>query len=110
MKKYIYLNLLFFFYSLCSVFLKFAAKEEFFSTKFFFCYGVAIIILGLYAILWQQILKHFSLTTAFLNKAITIVWGMIWGFILFQEKINLTMIIGSLIVLGGLLLIGDNYE
>lgn len=110
MKKYIYLNLLFFFYSLCSVFLKFASKEEFLSLNFIIFYGLAIVILGIYAILWQQILKHFSLTTAFLNKAITIVWGMIWGAILFKEKITITMIAGSLIVLSGLILIGRDYE
>ena len=67
-------------------------------------------ILGIYAIFWQQILKNFSLTTAFFNKAITIVWGMLLGLIFFKEKITINMIIGTIIVLIGIGLVVKDYE
>ena len=73
-------------------------------------YGVSILILGMYAILWQQILKRFSLTTAFFNKAITIIWGMLWGIIFFKEAITINMIIGAIIVLIGVGLVVKDYE
>ena len=108
--KFVLLHFLLFFYSLCGVFSKFASGNDFFSLKFCLFYGVSIIILGIYAILWQQILKKFSLTTAFFNKAITIIWGMLWGILFFNEKITINMIIGTLIVLGGVSMVVKDYE
>lgn len=107
--KYIWLHLLLFIFSFCAVFTKLAAQNEFLSVKFIIFYGISIFILGIYAILWQQILKKFKLTTAFFNKAITVVWGMIWGAIFFKEQITIKMIIGVIIVLIGVgLVVTDN--
>ena len=99
--KYVSLHLLLFLFSFCAVFSKLAAQNEFLSLKFIVFYGMSILILGIYAILWQQILKKFNLTTAFFNKAVVVIWGMLWGAIFFQEKITIKMIIGVIIVLIG---------
>ena len=72
--KYIGLHLLLFMYSFCGVFSKMAAQNEILSIKFCLFYGASLLILGLYAIFWQQVLKKFTLTTAFINKTITLVW------------------------------------
>lgn len=108
--KYVYLHLLLFFFSFCGVFSKLASNYDFLSIKFCIFYGVSIGILGIYAILWQQILKKFSLTTAFFNKAITIIWGMLWGVIFFSETITINMIIGTVIILLGIGLVVKDYE
>ena len=108
--KYVYLHLLIFAFSFCGVFSKLAAANEFLSFKFCIFYGISIMILGTYAILWQQVLKHFSLTTAFFNKAVTIIWGMLWGILFFKEKITINMIIGTIIVLIGVGLVVKDYE
>ena len=108
--KYIYLHLLLFLFSLCGVFSKLAAQNEFLSLKFCLFYGASILILGIYAILWQQILKKFSLTTAFFNKAVTIIWGMLWGVLFFKETITINMIIGTIVVLIGVGLVVKDYE
>lgn len=105
MKKYILLHLLLLFFSFCSVFSKLAAQYEFLSLQFCLFYGISILILGIYAILWQQIIKKMPLVVAFLNKAITIIWGMIWGALIFQEKITINMIIGCVIVIIGVVLV-----
>lgn len=104
-KDYILLHTLLFAFSFCSVFSKLAGSNEFLSFKFCLFYGISIIILGIYALLWQQILKKFSLTTAFINKAITIVWGMLWGVLFFKEQITVNMIIGAIIVFIGVILV-----
>ena len=92
------------------MFSKLAAQNDFLSIKFCLFYGISILILGVYAILWQQVLKRFSLTTAFFNKAVTIIWGMLWGILFFKETITLNMIIGAIIVLIGVGLVVKDYE
>lgn len=81
---------------------KLASKEEFLSARFIAFYAGVFVLLALYAVLWQQVLKHFPLVTAVANKTITIVWGIIFGKLFFGEQIKLNMIIGSLIILAGI--------
>lgn len=109
-KKYLGLHLLLFMFSFCGVFSKLAAQNEFLSIKFILFYGISIMILGIYAIFWQQILKKFSLTTAFFNKAVTIIWGMLWGALFFKEVITWNMIVGTIVVLVGIGLVVNDYE
>ena len=109
-KNFVFLHLLLFMFSFCGVFSKLAAGYEFLSLKFCIFYIISIIILGIYAILWQQVLKRFSLTTAFFNRAVNVIWGMIWGIIFFSETITLKMIIGAIIVLIGVGLVVKDYE
>lgn len=109
-KKYLGLHLLLFIFSFCGVFSKLAAQNEFLSIKFILFYGISIMILGIYAIFWQQILKKFSLTTAFFNKAVTIIWGMLWGALFFKEVITWNMIVGTIVVLVGIGLVVNDYE
>jgi len=104
-KDYIFLHILLFVFSFCSVFSKLAAGYEFLSLEFCLFYGISIIVLGIYALLWQQILKKFTLTTAFLNKSITIIWGIIWGALFFGEAVKVQMIIGAIIVFIGVSLV-----
>lgn len=104
-KNFIYLHILLLVFSFCSVFSKLAGTADFLSLKFCLFYGLSILILGVYAIFWQQILKKFSLTTAFINKSITIIWGILWGKIFFNETITITMLIGAVIVAVGVSLV-----
>src|SRR5574344_810532 len=101
-KNIFYLHLLLLFFSFCSVFSKLASSEVFLSFKFILYYGISLLILGIYAILWQQILKRMPLTVAFINKGITIIWGMILGILIFNETVTINMIIGSIIILPGI--------
>ena len=109
-KNYLLLHILLLMYSFCGVFSKLASKYEFLSFKFILFYGLSIFILGIYAIFWQQILKRFKLTTAFFNKSITIIWGMLWGFLIFNEKIKINMILGAIVVLIGIGFVVSEYE
>ena len=59
-------------------------------------------LLGLYALGWQQVLKKLPLTTAYANKAVTIIWGIIWGLLLFGEHISIGKVIGAAFIIAGI--------
>ena len=103
-KPYVILNIILLIYSFGGICSKTAASKDFLSFEFCLFYGLVILILGIYALLWQQIIKHIPLNTAYANKAVTLVWGMLWGMIIFKEQISLANIIGAAIVLIGVLL------
>lgn len=72
------------------------------SMPFCLLYGCSLGFLAAYALIWQQILKRFPLTTAYSNRALVTVFGMIWGIIFFQEKITAGMVVGSVCILIGI--------
>lgn len=98
------LNVLLMVYSVSGILSKLAAGVDFLSWQFVGLYAGIIAILGVYAIGWQQILSRMPLTSAFANKAVTIVWGIIWGFLFFQEQITLGKIIGGTLIIAGVVL------
>ena len=98
------LHVLFFVYSFSTVLSKAAAMEETMSIRFFAFYGGVLFLLGVYAIVWQQLIKKLPLVFAYANKAITIVWGIIWGALLFSERITSGKIIGAAVVIAGIII------
>lgn len=98
------LHILLLVFSLSGICSKLASGEPFLSFKFCLFYGGVIAILGIYAICWQQIIKRLPLTTAYANKAITIVWGIVWGVVFFGEKVSIGKLIGAAIVICGVIL------
>ena len=56
---------------------------------------------GIYAIAWQQVIKKFSLSTAYANKSVYLLWSQIWAVAIFHEQLSVQNIIGILIVLFG---------
>ena len=105
-KIVIILNILLVLYSMIGVFSKFASSQQFLSYKFCLYYGIVLLLLFIYALGWQQVIKRIPLTTAFANKAITVVWGMIWGIVIFREKISLLKVLGAILVIVGVVLFG----
>ena len=103
-KVFLALHLLLLFYSCSSVLSKMAAGQEFLSWGFILCYGGMFMILVVYAIGWQQILKRLPLTVAFANKAVTLVWSMVFGALLFQESIKPKQLIGCALAVAGVIL------
>lgn len=103
-KVFLALHLLLLFYSCSSVLSKMAAGQEFLSWGFILCYGGMFMILVVYAIGWQQILKRLPLTVAFANKAVTLVWSMVFGALLFQESIKINQLIGCALAVAGVIL------
>ncbi len=103
-KVYLALHIVIALYSFGGIFSKMAGQEKFLSVKFCLCYAGLIFILFFYAIVWQQVIKRLPLTAAFANKAVTVVWGMIWGYFIFKEQITIGKIIGGLFVITGVVI------
>ena len=92
-------------YTLSSVVAKLATGEEVFSFTFFLFYGLEIAILGIYAILWQQMIKRFDLSVAYANRAMAILWSAVWAVVLFRETIGLKQLIGIAFVVFGTVIV-----
>lgn len=103
-KYFLLLHVLLFLYSLGGICSKKAAANSFVSVYFFFYYSLLLLILIAYAFGWQQIIKVLPLSTAFANKAITVVWGLIWGKIIFNENITAGKLIGIGFIVAGIVL------
>lgn len=110
LKYYLLLHMLLAVYSTGGIFSKLASGEKFLSLKFCILYSGVIFVLGIYAIVWQQILKHIPLTTAFCNKAVSIIWGIIWGALIFKEAVKWNMILGAAIVIIGVIIVVKSDE
>lgn len=98
---FILLHCLLLVYSLSDISSKLASGKEFLSIEFILWYTLVIFLLGIYAIFWQQILKRIPLITAYANKSVTIIWGMIFGSLIFKEQIEWNQIWGALIIIIG---------
>lgn len=97
-------------YTISSVMAKAASerKEEYLLFLFFF--GLEFILLGIYALLWQQMIKKFELSVAYANRAMAILWSMIWAVLFFHDRITIRNILGVAIVLVGIVLVNTDKE
>ena len=88
-------------YSLSTVCANFASKHEFLSLGYIFFFGLEFAVLALYAILWQQAIKRFQLSIAYAGKAVSLMWSMLWSFLIFSQGITLKKVLGVLLVMAG---------
>ena len=97
-------------YTLSTVFAKFASGQEFLSFEFILFYGIEMVILGLYAIIWQQLIKKFDISVAYANKAMGLLWSIIWAILIFNDTITIKNIIGVIIVIVGTIIVNSEDE
>lgn len=110
-KNIIILQVIIMIYTLSTVAAKFASGQDFLSVNFILFYGLEILILGIYAIAWQQIIKKFDISVAYANKAMSLLWSLVWAIVFFKEQITLGNIIGIIIVIIGTIIVnGENNE
>lgn len=104
LKTYILLQGVLLLYSCIGIFSKLAAGQMFLSVRFCLCYSSVLGVLFVYAIGWQQIIKRLPLTTAFASKAITVVWGIVWGALFFHETVTAGKVIGAVLIVTGIMI------
>ncbi len=109
-KDIIILQIIIAVYTLSTVFAKFASGEEFLTFKFVMFYGLEMLILGVYAIVWQQLIKKFDISVAYANKAMGLFWAIIWSIIIFKDTITLKNVIGVIIVIIGTIIVNSENE
>lgn len=104
LKWFLILHLSLMLNSLAGTASKMAGRQKFLSLKFFFFYGLVLFITFVFALIWQQVLKHMSLTFAFTNKPITMIYSLIWTAMIWREPVNGKMVLGALVILAGIIL------
>ena len=92
-------------YACVGICTKMAAMQAPFSWPYLLWFGGAVAIIGAYAILWQQILKRIELSTAYMFKGTTLIFTMLIAALLFGEAITVPNILGSLIIITGIILL-----
>lgn len=109
-KYFIVLHIILALFSVSAVFSKLAAQEDTLSLKWILYYCAILFLLFVYAIAWQQIIKKMPIVTAYANKAVTVIWGIIYGMVIFGEEITVTKIAGALIIIFGVYIVVSSDE
>ncbi len=94
-------------FSVSGIFSKLASKHPFLSSQYLINMFIVLVIFGLYAIFWQLILKEMTISSAYAHRSILVIWGFIWGWLIFDEVIDLRMILAAVLIMFGLWLIGE---
>ena len=105
LKNILLLQAIIIIYTISSVMAKMASAngEEPFRMLMFL--ALEFMILAVYAVLWQQMIKRFELSVAYANRSMAILWSMIWAVIFFHDKITFRNVLGVLIVLLGTVIV-----
>ena len=91
-------------YACVSIFTKYASEQVPMSLPYITAFAGALGIMGVYAICWQQILKHTELSTAYMFKGTSLVFVMLLAFAIFGENITWMNIVGAIIIVTGIAL------
>ena len=91
-------------YACVGIFTKYASQQDFLSLNFMLGVICAVGVMGLYAVLWQQVLKRIELSVAYMFKGTSIIFVMLLAYILFGEQITWNNILGAIIIIVGIVL------
>lgn len=91
-------------YACTSIFTKMASAQEVMSLQWITWIVGAVGVMGIYALCWQQVLKHIELSTAYMFKGTSLIFILLISTLLFGEIITLKNVIGSVIIITGIVL------
>ena len=91
-------------YACVSIFTKLASQQEFMSWEYVLAFFGAVMVMGVYAVLWQQVLKRIELSVAYMFKGTSIIFVMLLAYLLFGEQITWNNILGAIIIIAGIVL------
>ena len=64
-------------YACTGICTKMASQQQMLSVPYILWFGGAVAVIGVYAILWQQLLRRIELSTAFMFKGSTLIFTML---------------------------------
>ena len=95
-------------YACVPLFTKYTSQQEFLSWRYICGLAGAVGVMGIYAILWQLVLKRVELSLAYMFKGTSIVFVMLLAYWLFGEQITWNNIIGAMIIIIGIVLYAND--
>lgn len=110
--KYIVLIGIIFIYSLTGVCTRCASMHPFLSWQYVLFVMGAVCVLGVYAIVWQQLIQRMEISLAYMFKGLGVVFALLICHYVFDEVITTHNIIGAIIIIVGITLFAwaDNKE
>ena len=109
MKDIVILQLIIMIYTFSSICAKLASGQETIFRLLLFT-GLEFLCLAVYAVLWQQAIKKFDLSVAYANRAMVLLWSMIWAVLVFHDTITLKNILGVGLVIAGTFVINTEKD
>lgn len=106
--NFVFMHLSFIVYSFVGVLSKTASSQGLFTSAFFLYACFVLVVLMVYALLWQQVLKHFTLVKAYSNKGVVVIWNLLWAVVFFQEVITVENLIGSAVIVAGIVVVSSD--
>lgn len=91
-------------YACESVFVKLASQQAQFSPRYFLFLAGAVAVLGLYAIVWQQIIKRVPISEAYMFKGTSLIFVLLISVIFLGEHITVPNVIGAAMIVAGIIL------
>lgn len=114
MKKYkpikmILMQICIFLFALSNVSFKFASTymetKGLFSIECIMSFVMGIATLGVYALIWQQVLKYYELNVANAIKTLYLLWGVVFSIFIFKEQYQLSNFLGLILIICGIIII-----
>ena len=91
-------------YACTAIFTKMASRQEIFSLSYLLWIAGAVGVLGVYALLWQQVIARMPISTAYMFKGTSLIFVLVFSASLFGEAITLDNVIGAVIIIVGIIL------
>jgi drug/metabolite transporter (DMT)-like permease len=90
-------------YACTSICTKMASQQEILSWPYLFWIAGAVGVMGVYALLWQQILARMPISTAYMFKGTSLIFVLLFSVLLFGEAVTLNNVIGAVIIIIGII-------
>ena len=103
-KQVLSLLAVFLLYSFEPIVAKITSQQSIDSFSFWLGLGLILVVLGLYAILWQQILKSTPLSTAYMFRGSTLIYVLLLSALILGDSITLFNCIGAAMIIIGIVL------
>lgn len=91
-------------YACESVFIKLASRQEQFSPRYLLFLACAVAVLGIYAIVWQQIIKRVPISEAYMFKGTALIFVLLISVLFLGESITVANLIGAAMIVSGIIL------
>ncbi|MBR2618024.1 MAG: EamA family transporter [Paludibacteraceae bacterium] len=91
-------------YAIVLILNRFASIYAPLSLGYILLLGVSVIVLAIYAISWQQIIKRMPISDAYMFKGTSIVFVLLLTACFFEEIITWQNIVGSILIILGIAL------
>jgi len=105
MKKYLLLIISFLILSCSGACLKLASMQPFMSLTYIGFFGLTVMVMAVYAVLWQKVLEDIPLNIAYLCKSSTVGISLLYAYLLFGEQITGKNIIGCILIIAGIMVL-----